>query len=219
MEEIVLIMKTFKEFLMAQKESTAAKRAKNAAFLGLAVPGPEASFNAGATANPGMLDYFNKNVKGKIKKQPQVIETAVNHGIDKWLDSVDKLKKDLNSVPQDDERIDDLEDKDDLEDDDEDLEDDEERADDLEDDEEDDDEEDNIEDDKIESKPKFRKRFNDEEIEPSPPEYGDEVEDDEDDEIKDDYEDEDEKKIRTSLKMPQKPGFDEWTKMFSSWNG
>jgi hypothetical protein len=94
-------MKTFKEFLLAQKESTAAKRAKNAGFLGLAVAGPEAGFNSGATANPGMLDYFNKNVKGKglvkTKKQPQIDEAV----IDKWLDFIDKLKKEIGSVPKD----------------------------------------------------------------------------------------------------------------------
>ena len=105
-------MKTFQEFLMAQKESTAAKRAKNAAFMGLSVPGPEPTFDSGSTANPRLLDYYKKHVKKgdpdfyKKGKQPQVAEGSVNPGIDKWLDSIDKLKKELDGLPKDDEKDD-----------------------------------------------------------------------------------------------------------------
>jgi hypothetical protein len=92
-------MKTFKEYLrdLAQKESTAAKRNKISSLLGLMPPIAEPNINAGATADPRFVDYYNKYVKGKIKKQPQVAE-AINRGIDKWLDAVDKLKKDLDNV-------------------------------------------------------------------------------------------------------------------------
>ena len=86
--------------------------------MGLSVPGTEPTFDSGSTANPRLLDYYKKHVrKGepdfyKKGKQPQVAEGSVNPGIDKWLDSVDKLKKELDSVPKDkdDERVDDLED-------------------------------------------------------------------------------------------------------------
>ena len=217
------MMRTFKEFLQAQKESTAAKRAKNAGFLGLAVAGPEAGFNGGATANPGLLDYYKKCVKGngkckptlKVGKQPQVSE-ALNHGIDKWLDSVDKLKKDLDSVPQDDERVDDLEDGGGEE----------ERVDDLEDGEEEDDLEDgdgeeedlddlegdeDLGDEEPEHEPKFHKHVPDNGDETLPHPDEDEEEDEEDEDIP-------APKGKKPFDMPEKPGFEEWVKMFSDWS-
>jgi hypothetical protein len=72
-----------------------------------------------------LVDYYEKNVKKKNKKKPKPKKKKgkkmsklresfdrptppINHGVDKWLDSVDKLKKGLkhptdDSPPEDDE--------------------------------------------------------------------------------------------------------------------
>lgn len=149
-------LKTFKEF-MAQRESSAFTRTRKQALLGLGPDIPDASLHSRSTAPPGLVDYAEKRKKGKKKKKKKKVEEAVkvtrpvNRQIDSWLDSVDKLKKDMDELGPEDEMGSDDElgqdvedDVDDLEDDVDDLEDD---IDDAEDDAEIDDDEDEDEDD------------------------------------------------------------------------
>jgi len=149
-----MALKSFKEFL-AQRESSAFTRTRKQAMLGLGPDIPDASTHSRSTCDPTLLDYKEKRKKkkkGKKKKKKMFDESSdeslneaktprpVNKQIDKWLDAVDGLKKDVDElddapdededeighhIPRDADELEDLEDEiGGLEDDVEDLEDD-----------------------------------------------------------------------------------------------
>ena len=102
-------MKTFKEFL-ASRESSAFTRLRDNQAKGLAVGIPDAGFNGHSTFSgvagmekknlPKGMSFGKKKKKKKHNKKKKKLHEAehpLNKGIDSWLDSVDKLKKDIDS--------------------------------------------------------------------------------------------------------------------------
>jgi len=144
-------MKSFKDWL-AKKESSAFTRSRRQYALGLGPDMPDASLNSRSTCPPGYLELIKGRKKKKKKKKKKRKRSKVHeakedikpdYSIDKWLQAVDRLKKDLDDEklkkkPEDDdlklgdedfEDEDEFEDDEELEDDEEELEDDEEEFD------------------------------------------------------------------------------------------
>ena len=86
----------FKDWLR-QVESSAYTRARRQYALGL---GPPVPMNSRSTAPPGYVEEIEKRKKKKKKKKKHKIseESLPNPSIDKWLRSVDNLKRDLDSL-------------------------------------------------------------------------------------------------------------------------
>ncbi len=130
----------FKQWLRTQ-ESSAFTRRRSAAARGLMPPIPDASLHSRSTCSPGELDLI-KGKKKKKKRKNESKDANPDTHIDKWLQSVDSLKRDLDDLNSKKSKRDndDLEDEDDLDDDDfDDLDDDDLDDDDLDDDDLDDD--------------------------------------------------------------------------------
>ncbi len=122
-------MESFKNWLKTQ-ESSAFTRRRSAAARGLAPPIPDASLHSRSTCPPAELEMVKDKKKGKKKKKSKkkVVEESESKPdlhIDKWLSSVDNLKRDLDDLkskkPDDDEDelgnlLDDEEDDDELND-------------------------------------------------------------------------------------------------------
>jgi hypothetical protein len=111
--------KTFQEFVK-QHESSPWTRSRHAALMGLGPDIPEAGLNSRSTADPRVVEYSKKRKKKKKKKKKlQEADEArpLNKDVDRWLNSVDGLKRDLDQMPpdEDEEDEDDDGDGDDLE--------------------------------------------------------------------------------------------------------
>lgn len=92
--------KTLEEFIK-QLESSPWTRTRQNALLGIGPDIPEAGLNSRSTADPRLVDYSKKRKKKKKKKKKisEAKEVSTNKAIDKWLNSVDGLKRDLDQIP------------------------------------------------------------------------------------------------------------------------
>jgi hypothetical protein len=100
---------SFKEF-MAQQESSPFTRARHQWLMGLGPDMPDAAIFSRSTADPREVEYHDKEVKGKKKKKrkrkrkkkgkkiKEASDPALHPEVDKWLQAVDQLKKDLGQV-------------------------------------------------------------------------------------------------------------------------
>jgi hypothetical protein len=81
------------------RESSAFTRLRNAAALGLMPPIPDASINSRSTATPWQQKaLLGKGKKKKKRKSKKKVDTLKNSMIDKFIQAVDELEKDVEKL-------------------------------------------------------------------------------------------------------------------------
>ncbi len=106
----------FKDWLNDKQESSAYTRSRRQAALGL---GPEVFMWSRSTPHPGEIELVNKRKKKKRKKRKKHMaesEDRPDYSMDKFLSSVDGLKRDLDEFEKKKHDEDDEDDEDDLDD-------------------------------------------------------------------------------------------------------